>query len=699
MPPPSSSDGTHLVAVVDGGGIYTSSNSGVTWTLTGGPSEEWYSVTSSSDGTHLVAVVRFGGIYINSGSTAVASGAQGSTATLQYLGNGRWGAVSLPQSTANAPNTAVTRDASGNFSAGTITATAFVGNGSGLTNLNAANLTGKLPLSTLPGAVITNNETGVTLSGTFGGNGAGLTNLNGANLVAGSVGTTQLAGGALAAPVSIASTSQTAVANTSYVVTNASPTTLYLPVNANIGDVVQITGEGAGGWAAELTSAWKLTSAPVQSWHSVASSSDGTHLVAVVAVEFGGGGIYTSTNSGATWTLTSAPVEYWQAVASSSDGTHLVAVELGADRIYTSTNSGTTWTLTSSGLDDWTTVASSSDGTHLVAAGEFYGDIYTSTNSGATWTLTSAPSEPWQSVASSSDGTHLVAVVYSGGIYTSTNSGATWTQTGAPGEYWYSVASSADGTHLVAVVYSGGICTSANSGATWTQTGAPVEDWWSVASSSDGTHLVAVVTGGGIYINSGSTAVASGAQGSTATLQYLGNGQWGAVSLPQSATNAPNTVVTRDASGNFSAGTITATAFVGNGSGLTNLSAAQLTSIGNTNSLYGGNFFIGSAGNSTTSGSLNTANGDFALYRNTSGSYNMADGYGALGSSTTGSDNTANGVEALYYNTTGSYDTANGEQALFHNTTGSYDTANGFYALIFNSTGNNNTANGEIGRA
>jgi hypothetical protein len=324
----------------------------------------------------------------------------------------------------------------------------------------------------------------------------------------------------------------------------------------------------------------------------------------------------------------------------------------------------------------------------------YSGGIYTSTNSGATWTQTGAPGEYWYSVASSADGTHLVAVVYSGGIYTSTNSGATWTQTGAPGEYWYSVASSADGTHLVAVVYSGGICTSANSGATWTQTGAPVEDWWSVASSSDGTHLVAVVTGGGIYINSGSTAVASGAQGSTATLQYLGNGQWGAVSLPQSATNAPNTVVTRDASGNFSAGTITATAFVGNGSGLTNLSAAQLTSIGNTNSLYGGNFFIGSAGNSTTSGSLNTANGDFALYRNTSGSYNMADGYGALGSSTTGSDNTANGVEALYYNTTGSYDTANGEQALFHNTTGSYDTANGFYALIFNSTGNNNTANG-----
>ncbi|MGA2246084.1 MAG: FG-GAP-like repeat-containing protein [Verrucomicrobiota bacterium] len=55
----------------------------------------------------------------------------------------------------------------------------FNGNGSGLINLNASQLTtGTVPLAQLPAAVVTNTESNVTLSGTFTGNGAGLTPLN-----------------------------------------------------------------------------------------------------------------------------------------------------------------------------------------------------------------------------------------------------------------------------------------------------------------------------------------------------------------------------------------------------------------------------------------------------------------------------------------------------------------------------------------
>jgi len=43
------------------------------------------------------------------------------------------------------------------------------------------------------------------------------------------------------------------------------------------------------------------------------------------------------------------------------------------------------------------------------------------------------------------------------------------------------------------------------------------------------------------------------------------------------STNAPGTIVARDASGNFSAGSITATNFTGGGAGLTNLSANAIT--------------------------------------------------------------------------------------------------------------------------
>jgi hypothetical protein len=140
-----------------------------------------------------------------------------------------------------------------------------------------------------------------------------------------------------------------------------------------------------------------------------------------------------------------------------------------------------------------------------------------------------------------------------------------------------------------------------------------------------------------------------------------------------------------------------------------NAPASQLTSIGNNNG-GSGNFFVGPSGNSTTSGSANTANGVQALELNGSGTGNTANGYYALYSNTSGFGNTANGDVALYSNTSGNYNTANGIQALEFNVSGtgntangaqalfvnmgSYNTANGYKALFYNSGGSNNIALG-----
>jgi photosystem II stability/assembly factor-like uncharacterized protein len=500
-----------------------------------------------------------------------------------------------------------------------ITPTPYAIYAAGAGSVLAVDIVGLIPATQLPPSVVTNGENGVNLTGTFSGNGVGLTNLNGANLAAGSVDTAQLASGTLAAPVVVAGTNIYATANTSFLATNSSATTIVLPTNANIGDVVQIMGAGAGGWvASEYAPVWTQTPAVNSSWYSVASSSDGTHLVAVAIY----GGIYTSVNSGATWTVqpgapgavqwysvasssdgshlvavvygggiytsinsgtnwmeqASAPISTsWQLVASSSDGTHLVAVVYGGG-IYTSINSGTNWTEQAGAPNtfNWTSVASSSDGTHLAAV-VGNGGIYTSVNSGTNWTeQTAAPTSAyWQSVASSFDGTHLVAAVYPGGIYTSINSGTNWTeQTSAPtNAAWWCLASSSNGTHLVAVVYPGGIYSSTNSGTNWTeQTSAPIGVYWgSVASSSDGTHLVAVVDYAGIYVNLGIVPVSMGAQGSIGSMQYLGNGQWAPEALSQAS--LPASVVTNTETGVTLTGT-----FSGNGAGLTALNASQLTS-------------------------------------------------------------------------------------------------------------------------
>jgi photosystem II stability/assembly factor-like uncharacterized protein len=249
---------------------------------------------------------------------------------------------------------------------------------------------------------------------------------------------------------------------------------------------------------------WTQTGAPSNYWASVASSADGTKLVAAAHP----GSIYVSTNSGADWTQTSAPSNYWACVAASADGSKLVAVSDGP--IYTSTNSGTTWMLANAPNEYWGSVASSADGNKLIAVapGSFPnasppGVIYTSTDSGLNWTQQSnPPGLPYAfSVASSADGNKLVTVASQ--VYYSTNSGNTWTQTGTPllvgGATSPSqvVASSADGKKWAAAfTYDGSgnpaqIYISTNSGDSWTLTSAPSNMWISVAMSADGNRITA----------------------------------------------------------------------------------------------------------------------------------------------------------------------------------------------------------------
>jgi photosystem II stability/assembly factor-like uncharacterized protein len=253
---------------------------------------------------------------------------------------------------------------------------------------------------------------------------------------------------------------------------------------------------------------WVKSNAPSLNWSKVASSSDGTKLVAVNQ----GGYIYTSADSsGATWTIrTSSGSRNWVSVSSSSDGTKLVAGTDGG-YLYNSTNSGVTWTeQTNSGIRSWNSNACDSTGQIVYAAASGNG-IYKSTNYGATWTKTSAPGSNWTAISCNSSGTFIVAVAPYSYIYTSSDSGSTWTQqTGSSsGVNWYGVACNSTGSKIVACVIVGYIYTSTNYGVNWTQTSSPSLRWRYVASSSDGSRLYAVTDGtdGYIYLstNSGST--------------------------------------------------------------------------------------------------------------------------------------------------------------------------------------------------
>jgi len=217
----------------------------------------------------------------------------------------------------------------------------------------------------------------------------------------------------------------------------------------------------------------------------------------------GGGGIYTSQDSGDTWIKTgAADTNFWISVASSASGNTLVA--LASPRHYVpgeiaiSTNTGATWSRTYD-YAGWHSVACSANGTTLAVASYL---VSISTNLGTSWVTNYVAGAAEYHVTCSATGEKVVAAVNGGGIYHSTDSGANWTKTDAPDASWGSIASSADGTRLVAAVgqyYAGQIYASSNSGVNWLPTSAPGAVWASVALSADGNKVAASTRGGGIY--------------------------------------------------------------------------------------------------------------------------------------------------------------------------------------------------------
>jgi len=294
-------------------------------------------------------------------------------------------------------------------------------------------------------------------------------------------------------------------ANRGYVINSASPVSLALPLSEslNVGDVVRISGMGAGGWnlgqqesqqilahsllTVDFQTAWTPRDASRQ-WTAVASSADGMKLAAATS----GSTIFTSTDAGATWTARDES-RGWRAIASSADGTRLVAAVFQG-RLYTSDDSGLNWTPREVSRQ-WNAVASSADGLKLaaVALGE---QIYTSINGGISWTPRES-ARSWHGVASSADGVKLVATVRLGHIYTSDDSGVTWNPNDIERDWW-PVASSADGTRLLAGVEVGLLYTSTDSGATWTPH-ENIRQWRSVASSANGNRLAAAAINNRIY--------------------------------------------------------------------------------------------------------------------------------------------------------------------------------------------------------
>jgi hypothetical protein len=358
------------------------------------------------------------------------------------------------------------------------------------TSTNSTAVGGLLPSSFLRtiGGTITGNLT--VAGGRYFGNGSGLTNLP-----------------AVSMPWDlVVDNNIQLISNRGYISGGTTETVMTLPAAPLIGDIIRVTGATAAGWRINTNAGQSIASesfvdapgvfsptGPTGSWNGVAMSADGKQIVAVQS----GSRISLSRNSGLTWIERATP-RLWTSVASSADGTRLVAGSFEA--IYTSIDSGETWSEADFGRL-WTKVTSSADGTKLYGIAFEAGNLrlYSSYNSGATWTVREN-TRSWRDLATSADGTMVIAAVDGGQLFISTDSGVSWSARESP-RAWASVASSADGTKLVAAGGSSSndfIFTSTDSGTTWTQRGT-AKRWKQVASSADGSRLVAVVSNENVY--------------------------------------------------------------------------------------------------------------------------------------------------------------------------------------------------------
>lgn len=375
--------------------------------------------------------------------------------------------------------------------------------------------------------------------------------------------------------VVVSGTFQQAEANKGYVAANAAEVTITLPATPAVGDIVRVSGAGAGGWKIAQNSGQMIAGSLLvqpgtswvarensRNWTSIASSSDGSKLLASAYDDR----LYTSTDSGFTWTPR-VTNQAWKAVASSADGTKLVAVVVNG-QIHTSTDSGVTWVPRDSARN-WSCVASSADGTKLVAAVQG-GKIYKSIDSGVTWATAIFIDAQWNSIASSADGVRLLASSgSSGNLYRSNDSGGSWLilsggDLGNNSRNWTCVNMSSNGEIMIASTElgsGGSIWVSNNAGSYWTERYRPINAYSVVCSASGrtiiipgfisldfgqswtprdmpGTHFTVSADGSKIasvgsqvYISSTDTTLGvngrlRGQSSSSVELQYIGNGRF-----------------------------------------------------------------------------------------------------------------------------------------------------------------------------
>jgi hypothetical protein len=276
----SDSTGRRLAAATNADRIYTSTDSGLTWT----PRENiraWYDIASNSDGTVLVAILFSGTqVYISTDS-----GLNWTPRTVT-VSNKNWRSVAI-NSTGTIMATVATSDA--NVYVSTDTGSSWVARGTGA------------PGTPEFESIAMNSSGTIMITSNFGGR----------LYVSTDSGTTWNNRDSDRGWLSVAS--------------NSSGDNLFAVVSGGLDGFVYRSTDFGVTWVAQMTDA-------PRNWYYIATNSTGRRLIAFIGFRGGPSQLYISTDSGVSWVVRES-TRNWVEGASNSDGTKFFAVA-SSDKIY-----------------------------------------------------------------------------------------------------------------------------------------------------------------------------------------------------------------------------------------------------------------------------------------------------------------------------------------------------------------------------
>ena len=497
----SSADGQTIAAATNGGYIYISTDGGTTWaTSTAAGSRNWYSVHVSNDGSKIFAGVELNYIYVTSDG-----GATWTPST--NAGTKRWYAIDASDDATKL----VAVGGSNIFTStdsGTTWATTSAPTTSAWWNVSSSGDGQKLVASQWGGEIYTSTDGGANWTDQVAAGNRDWSAMDSSN--DGSVIFATESYGSIYVSTDSGSTW------TPYLLSGIPEKEYYgIAVSDSGAKAVAVVVNGFAYTTTDTGANWTMRAAAPIGSRIYSSEYSGDGSVLVVTSE-SPGSLFVSADHGATWSVREFGFyEPFPSVAMSDDGTR-IAVHDEDCRVYTSSDSGATWTeQIDNSVCIQEAIASSDDGMKLVGVGNSNDDTWISDDGGATWTGYQTLSNALPSVAGCCSGTATMIVTSDDGqtlwtsrygttdwLYKSTDRAQNWTTMQSAGyRSWAAIAMSADATHLAGATHNGYIFISHDGGSTWATSTAGGQRWWQgVTISNDGQTLGGVVSPGYVYI-------------------------------------------------------------------------------------------------------------------------------------------------------------------------------------------------------